>query len=110
MSPLRRFRRLPPMIRFMAAHGAIGFLIAGVFMAGLLAADPGGMRYLLLSSAGSAWPALVLWFFLGLTFGSVQTGVAIMLLARDDDTPRGGHRMRLVPIPVKVPAGRRPRR
>ena len=102
MSPLRRFRRLPPMIRFMAAHGAIGFLLAAIFLAGLLAADPGGMRHLLLSSAGSPWPAVVLWFFLGLTFGSVQTGAAIMLMSRDDDTPRGARRMRLVPIPVRA--------
>ncbi len=101
MSPLRRFRRLPPLVRFMAGHGAIGFLISAIFLAGLLAADPGGMRHLLLSSAGSPWPAVVLWFFLGLTFGSVQTGIAIMLLGRDDDTPGGGHRMRLVPIPVR---------
>jgi len=46
----------------------------------------------------------MLWFFSGLTFGSVQIGAAVMLQDRPDDTPRGGHRqrLRLAPVPVRV--------
>jgi len=51
----------------------------------------------------------LLWFFTGLTFGSVQIGAAVML---DDgsDRPAGGRRLRVPPalVPVRVPA--RPRR
>jgi hypothetical protein len=51
----------------------------------------------------------LLWFFTGLTFGSVQIGAAIMF---DDGSgrPAGGRRLRVPPalVPVRVPA--RPRR
>jgi hypothetical protein len=76
---------MPPLVRFLVLHGLLGFGIAAVFMAGLLHLDPGGAAGLLLRSAGHWWPALVLWFFLGLTFGSVQIGVATML--RADEPP-----------------------
>ena len=51
-----------------------------------------------------ALPALLLWFFCGLTFGSVQIGAAVMLLGSDDDEPRGGTR-----IPVAIPVRARHR-
>lgn len=40
------------------------------------------IRFMLLRGAGHWWPAVLLWFFLGLTFGSVQIGVATMLRDR----------------------------
>jgi len=70
---------MPPLVRFMLLHGLVGFAIATLFILGFLVQDPGGMGTLLLHGAGHWWPAVLLWFFLGLTFGSVQIGVATML-------------------------------
>lgn len=105
MTMSTRWRRLPRLVRLLMLHGTVGFGIAAVFMAGFLLADPGDARHLLLGSAGHWWPALVLWFFLGLTFGSVQIGVAVMLLADGPNRPGGGHRARvsrLVPVPIPL--------
>lgn len=73
-------RALPPPFRFLLRHAAIGFGLAALTTLGLLWADPGGLGTLLLNADGHPWPTLLLWFFLGLTFGSVQIGAAIMLL------------------------------
>ena len=70
---------MPPLVRFMLLHGLVGFAIATLSILGFLVQDPGGMGTLLLRGAGHWWPAVLLWFFLGLTFGSVQIGVATML-------------------------------
>jgi len=73
---------MPPLVRFMLLHGLIGFGLSGLFMVVFLTQDPGGMGTLLLRGAGHWWPAALLWFFLGLTFGSVQIGAATMLRDR----------------------------
>ena len=73
---------MPKLVGFLLAHGATGFGIATLFMLGFRALDPGGGASLLLTAAGHWWPAALLWFFLGLTFGSVQIGVATMPLER----------------------------
>lgn len=59
--------------RFVLSHIGIGALLATGFMAALLQVDLHGIGTLLL-----------LWFFLGLTFASVQLAVAIMLHVRED--------------------------
>ena len=81
---------LPPPFRFLLRHAAIGFGLAGLFTLALLWADPDGLGTLLLSAAGNPWPILLLWFFLGLTFGSVQIGTAIMLLEEPPSSDRDG--------------------
>jgi len=83
--------------RFVLLHGAIGFGIAAVFVALLIGTDTAGLGTLLRGAESSPLPALLLWFLCGLTFGSVQIGAAVMLLAEDDDEPQGGVR-----IPVYV--------
>jgi hypothetical protein len=88
--PVQAFRRLPLLVRFMALHAAIGFGIAAIFVVALLLADPGQAGTLLMTAAGHWWPAAVLWFFTGLTFASVQMGVAVMLLAEPPAPPRRG--------------------
>ena len=92
---------LPPLVRFMLLHGAIGFGISALFVALLLGTDAGGLATLLRGAESHPLPALLLWFFCGPTFGSVQIAAAVMLHGRDDDyEPRGGTR-----IPVHLPAG-----
>ena len=102
------WRRLPMLVRFLLCHAAIGFGLAAVFVAALLLAAPGGAGRLLLTGAGHWWPALVLWFFVGLTFGSVQIGAATMLLdtAGDRPPPRGGRGVPSGLVPIRVRARR----
>jgi len=96
-------RRLPVAVRFMLQHGAIGFGIAAVFVALLMATDMAGLGTLLRGADSAPLPALLLWFFCGLTFGSVQIGAAVMLMDTDDQPPAGGTRAPiLVPIPVRA--------
>lgn len=96
---------LPVAVRFMLLHGLVGFGLSAIFVAAVLWADPGGVGALILKHGGIPVIAL-LWFFTGLTFGSVQIGAAVMLQDGRDDAPRGGRRQRLpgaaVPSPVPV--------
>lgn len=106
---LRAWRRLPMLVRFLLCHGAMGFGLSAVFVAGLLLADPGDAGRLLLTAAGHWWPAVALWFFTGLTFGAVQIGAATMLLATRDDRPRrprGGSGVPAGLVPVRLPVHR----
>lgn len=109
-SVARAWRDTPKLVRFFLCHAAVGFGLAAVFVASFLLADPHGAGSVLLGAAGHWWPAVVLWFFVGLTFGSVQIGAATMLLgSRTDSDPPGGRGVpaRLVPVPIAVRARRR---
>ncbi len=97
--------RLPHAVGFMLAYGALGFLTAAIFVGALLAADTGGIATVMRGAESWPLPALLLWFLCGLTFGGVQIGAAVMLLAYDDDRPQGGTR-----IPVAIPVRARLRR
>jgi uncharacterized membrane protein YedE/YeeE len=81
-------RRLPVAVRFMLLHGLLGFGLAGVLLGAILWADPGGVGRLLLAAEGHPGPALLLWFFLGLTLGSAQIGAAVMLRELEPAPPR----------------------
>ena len=54
--------------------------------------DPGGVGTVLRRAPGHPGPMLLLWFFLGLTLGGVQSAVAVMLLGYPDppDPPDRG--------------------
>jgi len=63
-----------------------------------------------MSGAGHWWPAVVLWFFTGLTFGAVQIGAATMLLDQADPPrprDRRGAPADLIPAPLRIRATRR---
>jgi len=99
---------LPVAVRFMLLHGAIGFAIATLFMALLLGTDAGGLATLMRGAESWPLPALLLWFFSGLTFGSVQIGAAVMLLGTEEQPPSGGTRVPILqPIPIPLRARRR---
>jgi hypothetical protein len=72
-----------PVLRFFALQVAIGFGIAGLFLAALLLADPGGVGTLLRAPSAGVWPALLFWLFTGLTFGAVQFAAALGLAAEE---------------------------
>jgi hypothetical protein len=108
-SAARTWRDAPKLVRFLLCHAAVGFGLAALFVGGFLLADPHGAGGVLLGAADHWWPALVLWFFVGLTFGSVQIGAATMLLGHDDGP--GPRRGRMTPVRLaRVPIPARPRR
>lgn len=75
---------MPSHIRFLSLHAAAGFALALLFVIGLIWSNPGGIGTLLLLSPEWPWPAIWLWFLIGLTFGSALMGGAIMLLGTSD--------------------------
>lgn len=99
-------RRIPVAIRFMVLHGLVGFGLSTLFVGAVLWADPGGVGRLILKHGGLPVIAM-LWFFSGLTFGSVQIGAAVMLQDGRDEGRGRGRRFRLpramTPAPAAVP-------
>lgn len=81
---------MPPLVRFLLVHAAIGFVIAFVFVGGFLLADIGGMRTLMQASDVGLLALALFTFKTGLTFASVQMGVAVMLLGEPEDDGDGG--------------------
>ncbi|MCS6891339.1 MAG: hypothetical protein RMK64_00125 [Rhodovarius sp.] len=92
MSPRTRLRRawrgIPVAVRFFLLHGLMGFGLSALLTGAILWADPGGLGRLLLSAEAHPLPLLLLWFFLGLSFGGVQTAAAVMLLGEPNSAPR----------------------
>lgn len=76
---------MPKHIKFLAYHAALGFAFAIFLVLTLLVFNVANLRELLLHS-NMKWTALfILTFFMGLTFASVQMGIAIMRIGKDDD-------------------------
>jgi len=98
---------MPVLVRFLALHAAIGFGVAALLVAAILLADPGGLGALLRREG--VFPVALLWFFLGLTYGSVQMGAAVMLLPHGPKGDRGHRALTGVPaawrlVPARVGA------
>lgn len=93
MAKVSSFLRRHPLVRLFITHTLIGYAISTLFVGGLLGFDAGGLRTLVLSQHAEPFVVL-LWFFVGLTFASVQMGAAIMNLA-DGPPPAGGKRARI---------------
>lgn len=83
---------MPPLIALFLRNAVIGFALAAVFVAGLVVFDVAGLGALLTKSLAGLFGMGVLTFFLGLTFGSVQIGIAVMALGNQDH-PGSGHRL-----------------
>ena len=76
---------MPNHVKFLAYHAILGIAFAIFFVLTLMVFNIANLRELLLHS-DQKWLALFLFtFFMGLTFGSVQMGIAIMRLGHDDD-------------------------
>lgn len=99
---------MPVLVKFMLRHALIGYAVAIVFVAGLLALDMGGLATLVSTSQFGVLAVALLTFFTGLTFGSLQMGMAIMSLKEEpeDDGPTGhgtaADNWELQPLPVVV--------
>ncbi len=97
---------MPKLIRLYIQSVAIGFLLSSIFVAMLVWFDVGGLQSLVLGS-GMGWvAAAMLTVSNGIIFSGAQFGIRVMMMAEDDDTPRGGRRDRVsgVPVPIRVTA------
>lgn len=99
---------MPFLVRFLLRHAVIGVLVAAAFVALLVAFDVARLGTLFATSGDGLLALGVLTFALGLTFGSVQMGFAVMLMDDRDEPPRGRRirLTRLVPRLARVTAGR----
>lgn len=96
---------MPQLVRLYIRHVLIGFGIAALFSAMLVWLDAGGLRHLIFGTDLGWVAALMLFVANGTLFAGVQFGIAVMLMADDDDGPRGGRRARVArqPVPVAIP-------
>ncbi|WP_293575466.1 hypothetical protein [Phaeobacter sp.] len=99
---------MPKLVKLYIKNVAIGFGIAGVFVATLLWFNVMNLWHLVASSDSGLLAVLLLWVMNGIVFAGVQFGYAVMSLASNERPPRGG--MPVTPdlqkelIPVRVPA------
>jgi len=96
----------PDLMRLYLRHCAIGFVLSAIFVGLILWFDIVGLRGLVMGSDIGWLAVLLLWFFNGTVFGSVQFAIVIMSQADDDeDGPRRG-----IMMPVHVAAQQPSRR
>ena len=96
---------MPQLIKLYIRNVAIGFGLAGVFVALLLAFNVQNLWSLISGSDVAVLAVLLLWIMNGIVFAGVQFGWAVMSMAeKDDDSPRGGsplvHDFNAVPVRV----------
>lgn len=97
-------RALPPHVRFLLGHAAIGVLAGCLFVGAIVGLDIAGLRGLILRGADGALALGLLLFGSAVTFGSAAMGAAIMGLGAAPK-PRGGKGGRLgiaAPQPVRA--------
>ena len=94
---------MPDHIAFILRHALIGFGLALVFVAMLLAFDVAGLWHLVTHTAEGPIAVVMLVVFFTITFGAVQIGYQIMMLGEDDDDD-DDHGGRRVPIPIRLDA------
>jgi hypothetical protein len=82
---------MPTLVKFMLRHALIGYAVAIVFVGAILALDVGGLATLVRTSNFGLLAVALLTFFTGLTFASLQMGMAVMSLkGEDEDQDSGG--------------------
>ena len=81
---------MPNHIKFLLFHAACGIVFAAFLVWTMLFFDVANLRYLMLKS-DMKWIAFItLMVSMSITFGSVQMGIAIMRMGREDETKTGG--------------------
>lgn len=100
---------MPDHIKMLLRHAALGGVISAVFVGGLLAFNVVNLWHLVTHTSGGFLALVVLFVLCWITFGSVQIGIRIMMMANDDDDHSGGRRAPeplAIPIPVRVESRR----
>ena len=94
---------MPKLIRLYITHVAIGFVLSAVLVGLLLWFNIANLWHLVSTSDVGLLAVFLLWLFNGLVFAGVQFGIAVMNMAEDDDDePRGGTKIGLMPEPALV--------
>lgn len=104
---------MPKLVRLYIVNVAIGFGLACLFTALLIAFDIAHLRHLVFSTQGGWLAVVMIVTFNTVVFAGVQFGIAVMRMAEPEDGPRGGRRIRVTPDlsrPLPVEASARARR
>ncbi|WP_298676783.1 hypothetical protein [uncultured Lentibacter sp.] len=105
---------MPKLIKLYIVNVAIGFALAGLFVAMLLWFNIANLWHLVSTSDKGILAVMILWVSNGIIFAGVQFGIAVMRIKDDDDDePRGGTRAPSLvhlaePVPVRVTPKRQP--
>ena len=102
---------MPVIIRFYITHCIIGFAVSALFIGTLMYFNVANLWHLISTSDIGLMALIVFWVLNGIVFAGVQNGVAIMLMAeddQDDDEFRGGTPEALIPAPQAAQAAKRP--
>ncbi len=91
---------MPQLIRLYIQSVAIGFALAAAFVGAMVWQDVMGIGHLILGSPSGWIAAAMMVVFNGIVFSGVQFGLRIMMMAEDDDTPKGGLRQHDIPAPA----------
>ena len=100
---------MPKLVRLYIVNVAIGFGLACLFTALLIAFDIAHLRHLVFATEGG-WLAVVMMVtFNTVVFAGVQFGIAVMRMAEPEDGPKGGLRQHVRPdlsrpVPAELPA------
>lgn len=89
---------MPHLVRFLMRHALIGVGLGALFVGALVLLDVARLGTLMTQSSSGLIALIVLTGAVGLTFGSVQMGFAIMLMGEDEQTPGQGRRARPAPL------------
>jgi hypothetical protein len=96
---------MPELIKLYIRSAIMGFGLAALFVAILLALDVAHLRHLVLGSDMAFVAVGMLWFLNGIVFAGVQFGWAVMQLAEDSSGGRGASLLpklrKTSPIPVE---------
>jgi len=102
---------MPKLIKLYIRNVIIGFAVAAVFVALLLALNVQGLWTLVSGSGSGVLAVFMLWFMNGIVFAGVQFAWAVMNLAERKDRGSGGTPIAdMHAIPVRVTEDRQPRR
>lgn len=98
---------MPFLVRFLVTHAVIGVAVAVAAVGAMVAFDVAGLYALMTGSEDGLLALALLTCGLGVTFGSVQMGFAVMLMGDGEEPPRGRRVLtRLVPRYARAPARR----
>ena len=101
---------MPKLVRLYILHVLIGFGISAAFCVTIVWLNVAGLRHLVLETDMGWVAAAMLFVSHGVVFAGVQFAIAVMLLAEDDEGPRGGRRQRVAKawLPVAIPTREKP--
>jgi hypothetical protein len=101
---------MPELVRLYIRHVLIGFGISAAFCVMIVWLNVAGLQHLVLKTDMGWIAALMLFVSNGVVFAGVQFAIAVMMLAQDEDGPRGGRRDRVAKVwlPVAIPVTEKP--